>query len=57
MGQECASVPKNARHQERNNPLLASSTALLLGVGAFKRFFLHHILPSSPQAELPNRVR
>ena len=48
MGQECASVPKNASHQERNNPLLASLTALLLGVRVFKRIVLHHILPSLP---------
>jgi hypothetical protein len=57
MGQECASVPKNASHQERNDPLLTSSTALLLGVRAFKRFHLHHILPSSPSAELSSGVR
>jgi len=55
--QECASIPENTRHQVRNSPLLASSTALLLGVRLFKRFHLHHILPSSPQAVLPNGVR
>jgi hypothetical protein len=55
--QECASIPENTRHPVGNTPLLASSTALLLGVRVFKRFLLHHILPSSPQARLPNGVR
>src|ERR1700720_3629470 len=55
--QECASIPENTRHQLRRTPLLASSTALLLGVRVFKRFLLHHILSSSPQAALPNGVR
>ena len=48
--QKCASIPENTRRQVRDIPLLASSTALLLGVRVFKRFHLHHILPSSPQA-------
>jgi hypothetical protein len=48
--QKCASILENTRHQVRDTPLPASSTALLLGVRVFKRFHLHHILPSSPQA-------